>query len=301
MLDKDALPALQMSTDHRTLGIDTIIRLHDLRLLSELDRALFSLYHQTHRSIRPIVVTQGFDPEDVQTVRGVVERYNWRGRGVPAEIVNVPNPSGADIRSALLNAGLAVATGRYVSILDADDYLYGNALDWLVTGLGRDDHAIAFGNIAIRHVAMIGSVSFAFASAAGMFKGEGLDDLLEENFCPIHSFVVDRTRVDPADLSFCEDICRLEDYDFLLRICSKYPANFATRSKVVGVYVWKSDGSNSTITGSENAAEIERKRLPWEIARRHVEATRKVAINTLSARRARGECTGIGKAIQNGR
>lgn len=285
MLDEAVPTTAQTTADHRTLGIDTIIRFHDVCALSELDRALFSLYHQTHRFVRPIVVTQGFDPKDVQTVRCAVERYDWLGRGVPAEIVNVPNPAGGDIRSALLNAGLAAATGRYVSILDADDYLYANALDWLVGGLGQGDHAIAFGDIAIKHVAMIGSVPFAFAAATGMFKGEGLDDLLRENFCPIHSFVVDRSVVDPVDLSFCEEICRLEDYDFLLRICSKYPPNFATRSKVVGVYVWKSDGSNSTITGSENSGEIERKRLPWEIARRHVEATRKRAIDTLSARR----------------
>lgn len=294
VLDGAIRKETKTSVDHRAFGVDTILRFHELSALPELDRALFSLYNQSYSRVRPIVVTQGFSPKDVQTVRCAVERYDWLRRGVPAEVVNVPNPSGADIRSALLNVGLRMATGRYVSILDADDYLFGHAFDWLIAGLEWGHHAIAFGNIVIKHVTMKGSVPFVFGSANGMFKGEGLNDLIEENFCPIHSFVVDRRIVDPVDLYFCEDICRLEDYDFLLRICSKYPANFATRSKVVGAYVWKSDGSNSTVTGSESSGEIERKRLPWEIARRHIEATRKLAIDTLLVRRAQAKPTESG-------
>lgn len=266
---------------HAVMGVDTIIRMHDVKLLQECDRALFSIFHQSYALVRPIVVTQGFTPVSLEKVRTLATRYDWENKGAGILIVNVPNPGGHDIRSRLLNAGLAAATGRYLSVLDSDDYLYGSAIQWLVSNLQDGKFVIAFGDIALKNISIVAEAPFTFSRETGVYKGDGLKDLMGENFCPIHSFVIDRSAVNSADLFFEESISRLEDYDFLIRICSKYPANFRSRSKVVGVYNWKADGSNSTLVGSETEDQIKEKQGPWDFARVHLEQTKKEALNRL--------------------
>lgn len=275
--------AKHASERHAQFGVDTIIRMHDINLLHDLDRALFSLFYQTYPWISPIVVVQGFSDEDEDRARRALMRYDWLRRGVQAQVVNVANPEKSDLRSKLLNEGIASAHGRYITVLDCDDYLYGSAIDWLVRSLEAGKYTIGFGDIALKHVAMLGSVSYVYSKSSGLYRGDSVDDLLRENFCPIHSFIIDRKLVEPSDLYFSEAISRLEDYDFLMRICSKYPANFHSRSKVVGVYNWKSDGTNSTVTGFESAEEIQRKNEPWENARRHIERTRELARQNLGS------------------
>ena len=266
---------------HRAIGVDTIIRFHDANAIGELDKAIFSIFHQSYTSVCPIVVTQGLDESVVTSVRSIVERHNWSSREIRPTIVNVENNDNCDIRSKLLNVGLRVSTGRYFSILDADDYLYGHALRWLVSNLQNGKFAISFGDIVKKNVALTSGISYTYGRQANVFKGDSMRDLLSENFCPIHSFVVDKHLVEEDDLHFNEDMCRLEDYDFLLRICSRYDVNFASRSKAVGVYNWKWDGSNSTIIGSESGPELKRKQLPWEIARKQIEITKRIALERL--------------------
>ncbi len=266
---------------HSVMGVDTIIRMHDVCLVQECDRALFSIYHQTYALVRPIIVTQGFDGESLQKVKALATRYDWETKGAGIIILNVPNSGGKDIRSRLLNAGLDAATGRFLSVLDSDDYLYGTAIQWLVSNLQNGKYAIAFGDIALKNISIVAEAPFTFSRETGVYKGDGLKDLMNENFCPIHSFVMDRSAIASADLFFEESIARLEDYDFLIRICSQYPANFSSRTKVVGVYNWKADGSNSTLVGSETEDQIKEKRRPWDFARIDVEQTKKNALDRL--------------------
>jgi hypothetical protein len=266
---------------HRTIGVDTIIRFHDLNAIGELDRAVFSLFHQSYTSVCPIVVTQGFDESALLSVRSIVERYNWTSKEVRPLVINVENSDNRDIRSKLLNVGLRASTGRYFSILDADDYLYGHALHWLVSNLRNGKFAISFGDIVLKNLAVTSGISYCYGRQSNLYKGNGLRDLLSENFCPIHSFVVDKRSIEQDDLCFNEEISRLEDYDFLLRICSRYEANFASRSKAVGVYNWKWDGSNSTVVGSESGPELKRKQIPWDAARKQIEITKRMVLERL--------------------
>lgn len=87
-------------------------------------------------------------------------------------------------------------------------------------------------------------------------------DLFRDNFCPIHSFVVDRSKTSEAELFFNERLQRAEDYDFLLRLCAKYKSDFSVIDTVVGDYYFKDDGSNTT----ELTATTEDRSAPWRYA-----------------------------------
>jgi hypothetical protein len=70
---------------------------------------------------------------------------------------------------------------------------------------------------------------------------------------------------------FDPTLTRMEDYDFLLRICSKYESCFAGRVKEIGVYNWdlKGGGSIEVHQDATLPRSQENKRL-WNEARRRL-------------------------------
>ena len=256
--------------DMKNIGVDTIIRCHDPKRLMELDRALFSLLHQSHRPVHPIVVAQGFRETAFSELRALVEGYHWKAFGhVDPTVVNVDAEHGKDIRAHLLNVGSQKLTQRYFAILDSDDYLYGTAYEHLINEISRTGAAIAFGNISRKDVCVFDNFVYTRNYFESVFQGNGLQDLVIDNFCPIHSFVVDRTVVASVDIYFDETLNRLEDYEFLLRICTKYPSSFESRSRFVGTYNWHLDGRASN-QFSENEEKAVANRIAWNNARRNI-------------------------------
>jgi hypothetical protein len=257
---------------HRPCGIDVITRVHDVARELELDRALFSLVNQRFQPVHPIIATQGFDAHKISVISSIADKFEWHSAGhlAPA-IVNVDNPAGADLRSKLLNVGIAKAGLRYIAFLDSDDYLYEHAYDYLVEQANTTDAAISFGGIVRKDVNVFERFVFNLSTHRGQFHGTGLSDLLVANFCPFHSFIIDRHRVADADLMFDTTLTRMEDYDFLLRICSKYEACFTGWDKEIGVYNWDLKGGGSIEFHQDPmlSRSRENKRL-WNEARRRL-------------------------------
>lgn len=253
------------------IGVDVIVRFHDCSRLAELDRALFSLACQSSSPVRPIIVTQHFTVDQTRAVRVVLDRYPWCEQGSEPAIVNVEGPPGADLRSKLINAGFAQARHRFVAILDYDDCMLERAYEDLTSEALRSGAAIAFGRIMVKYVRVIDDSVYTVRTLPDMYRGLGLEDLLADNFCPIHSFLIDRARVDHADLRFDETMTRLEDYEFLLRFCTKYACSFGSVSKLVGIYNWRTEGGNSIQVFERDEEKIRANAVQWERARHRIE------------------------------
>lgn len=248
-------------------AIATVVRFHDIRRLVELDRALFSLLEQTWRPVRVIIVLQNL-PDHLRAITELARRFDWSFQGHHAPtVVNLCSEK-EDARSELLNVGIAHAQERYFAILDCDDYLYSHAYEYLISGIRDRDAVIAFGDIAIKHKRVIDSFVYATSMDRTTRDGNSYSDLLFDNFAPIHSFVVDRSKISARDFRFDESLIRLEDYDFLLRICSKYPANFSTLGRCVGVYNHDISGDNSVMVHATPPSPANQ--IAWYQARRHI-------------------------------
>ena len=250
---------------------DVVMRFHDVRRLNELDRAIFSLVTQRHCPTNIILVTQRFTEEEIEQTRNYLSAVLSIAEAPTLKILNFSEPEPKDARSTLINIGIQNSKGRYLSFLDYDDFLYPEAYERLVPRVRDTQAAIAFGGINIHHVDIF--PAYSYQTGAGVpFKGQGIIDLFHENFCPIHSFVIDRTKVLAQDLFFEPDLHRNEDYDFLLRICARYLADFAHCKMIIGSYCLKNDGSNSILTGSTFSEEARR---VWDDAEAFMEARRR--------------------------
>jgi hypothetical protein len=264
--------------------LDVVVRFHDVRRLHELDRAVFSLICQNHRPLRILVVLQRFTPEEIAVVRVVLAPLQELENAPEMKVLNWNESEPPDGRSALINLGIQEATGRYLAFLDYDDVLYPEAYEFLIGRLRATQAAIAFGGICANQIDAFDAYCY-IKNKTFPFIGNNVLDLFQQNFCPVHSFVLDSTKIARQDLSFDPMISRAEDYDFLIRLCAQYLSDFQLASTYIGAYYLKTDGSNTILTESAPTAE---RVAAWEDAESFLEGRRRVTLVSAAVQRSLG-------------
>jgi hypothetical protein len=226
--------------------VDVIVRFHDVRRLNELDRCIFSLSGQSHRPLSIFLVLQRFSESAIAATQEALSPQLSLPGAPELTIINLEDPTPEDARTVLLNKGLRATRGRYVAFLDYDDLLYPEAYSLLISRLRATDATIVFASVRVVSVQALSQFLYIRKVVEEPFgRGKSLVDLFEGNFCPLHSFMLDSSRIDPRELVFDASLTWEEDYDFLLRICARYPADFHLVDRIVGDYYWKDDGSNT--------------------------------------------------------
>lgn len=251
--------------------VDVVVRHHDATRLDELEKCVFSLLCQTHRHVAIYVVTQRFDADQIHATRDRLAPMLPLNGDAKLDVIAWNEEHPKDARSALLNAGIAAGQGRYLAFLDYDDVLFPHAYATLLGALDRSGAAIAFGGITVSEHRTGGIFHFAKGRLNPFVPGALLDELAH-NFCPIHSFVVDKQRVRPGQIYFDETMRRAEDYDFILRLISRYRSDFSCAGNKIGLYTYKDDGSNTIIQGNNGSASA---LLSWVAAERFLDARRR--------------------------
>jgi hypothetical protein len=253
--------------------VETIVRFHNPASFPELSAALMSLIAQSWRPLRVLLVTQRFTPDQLEALDIALAPY--RAIDPSAEIVVVPyarRDGLADARSALVNAAIEQARGRYIGVLDYDDTMYPDAYETLVRELQARGCAVACGGIAMKGVAMSAAVPLGIAYArSGRSFGHGLIDTFRQNFCPFHGMLFDRTRIRAEDLRLDEGLPIYEDYEWQLRLGARYPVSYAMINRIIGDYRYRDDGSNTTVMRYEADAQ---KRNLWALWSADIEARR---------------------------
>lgn len=226
--------------------VTTVIRVHSIGCLPYLKRALFSLIAQGV-GVVPIIVMQNLSDKDFNSIKDACELYRM---GAMRDIcyVNVSGEEGKDIRSRLLNVGVSKASTRFLHFLDFDDLMYADAYHKLTNALLKSQAAIAFGAIVSCYFENVGGKPYIRQKTREYF-GLSKYDLFVDNFCPLHSFVIDLSKVEKSFVKFDESMTALEDYSFLLDFLAKHEADFSEINHVVGEY-FKRDGG--TIAAADN-------------------------------------------------
>ena len=254
--------------------LDVLVRFHNPDRLVFLERALFSLACQTYAPVNVYVLTQRFSEDELIKINNSIGKFRDINNVIQWKCCNYNLNEPTDARSAILNMGLSASQGRFLAILDYDDAIYATGYTKLVAELKKSGAAIAFGKILVKREIAYEHVNVT-TQTLDCFQGRDLRDLFIDNFCPIHSFIIDRQNIDREDLFFETNLVRLEDYQFLIKFCAKYVSSFACLNEPVGCYFIRNDGTNSVLTeGSNSRANID----CWGDARNAIELCKNAVV-----------------------
>ncbi len=262
--------------------LDVIVRFHDLARISELARCLLSLVCQTYRPIVINLCTQRFSADEIAAIQAQMKSVLQIDESVQMRVHNFASEHPADARSALLNLGMKNSAGRYLAFLDYDDVIFPQSYQTLIGELRSSKSAIAFGSINIKHVDVHDEFVVA-TRRSNPFYGEGLRDLVRANFCPIHSFVIDRSMASKSEMYVDNCLSKNEDYDFILRICASSRSSFRLCRCVVGDYYLKSDGSNTIMVQYDRE-----NREAWDFAEAFLAARKTITVVSPEVQRSLG-------------
>ncbi len=219
--------------ENKTLSV--VIRCHKKERLKFLEEALFSLAIQYWENIEVIIVLQNGSEEFRQSVSEMAANQPWPGNP-QFKVLTVKIPAGMDGRSTLLNHGMKNADGRYLAFLDDDDIVYQHGYATLIEQLIDSSAAVAVGGCRTARVTKESNHWFIETKETPFIWGRTRYDLFRDNFIPIHSYVIDRARIDSSELYFDDEFPPLEDYDFLLRLSAKHEFDFSKLNVFVCEY-----------------------------------------------------------------
>jgi hypothetical protein len=268
-----------MTVEDQSLAV--IVRFHNAQRLDELDRALFSLCCQHHRPVTVYLMVQRFSGSDLAKLHARIGPLFSQTDAPKLIVTNFAEEGPADARAALLNLGMRAAEERFLAFLDYDDVIYPEAYDLLIKRLLTTGASIAFAGIACKYVQVSPYTGYVYAKTTP-FLGRTLVDLFRANFCPIHSFLIDRMQISESELLAREQLSCLEDYEMLLRICAKHGSDFGCIDTLIGDYYMKDDGSNTVLIDGKGPEQSE---LRWRYSRAFVDIQkRRISLSSEVAR-----------------
>jgi len=225
--------------------VSIVVRTVSPKRLPQLREAIASIYANPYRPIEVVVVIQSADTDHVEAVKALLHQFEIDYETHQFALKTVVNPTQEDQRAKNLNLGMAAAQGRYVGFLDDDDVFYPNHIDDLMAALSSADApAWAYGDVALAQCRIDAegklqkTLDFPFRHHAF-----SLSQFFRHNLIPIHTFLLDRARIDGGLLQFDESFSLGEDYIFLLKIAARHPPVYV--KTLVSEYRVFEDLSNS--------------------------------------------------------
>ena len=240
----------------------------------ELRRALHSLAASDYEHVEAVLVVQADDEQEDRWMR--VQAICRDFARLKPKLLR--NPVKIDRRAQNLNLGWEAASGRYIGFLDDDDTVSPRHVSELLAAIKRESRVWAYGRARLcREDEQLRLLSTSEPFRHGEFS---LSALWEENFIPIHSFLIDRDGLHEhlRRTPFCEQLTRSEDWDFLLRLAFHHEP--ARVDLVTCDYYISSTQRNSNTSFAPQGSGPEHNQSQWRLSKQLVDE-RKAALASL--------------------
>ena len=204
-------------------GIDIVTRLYDLADLPQLDQLVFSVMGQADAApLRLHVMLGRFSFTEVRAVREATWGLRRLHGGASVTLHNWDYPAPFDLRVPLLNWGLEVARGRYVTCLDVREQLCPHACTALLARLQSTQAALALGGAALQPVRWWGNVILPVQGQA-------------DGPAPMPIFMADRDRLAIKDCVFRNGDPDSEVREFIERLGARYMIDTACQGDTLAL------------------------------------------------------------------
>jgi glycosyltransferase involved in cell wall biosynthesis len=239
--------------------VSFIIRTNDSRRLNDLIYAINSILENVYRPIEILVIVQTEDTSFFE----IIQRRCDELSKPDCLIYLFMHETQSDARAKNLNIGIKNAQGRYICFLDDDDIIYTTYISSMINGLKTQRNAWIYGDVDIStYDSSSGCSKLLIKDSRFKKKNYKYFDLFFDNHIPIHSFMIDRFRIQDSDLCFDETVECLEDYIFLILFAFKYEPLYL-REKICE-YRIRLDGSNSVMIGTSSILKLDKWRKAEE-------------------------------------
>lgn len=196
--------------------VSIIVRTNQKKRLPLLKNALLSIISNNYRPIEIIIVAQSELEDFIQKIQDISQEFT----NEQIQVRLIVNKTSEDERAKNLNLGINNAKGRYIGFLDDDDIFYRHHISSLVEKLNNSESvAWAYSQVAMSICTLdndkVNIVSLNYPFQKDKFT---VEEILKDNFIPIHSYLIDRNKCSLDYIHFDESFPVMEDYEFLLRL-----------------------------------------------------------------------------------
>ena len=223
--------------------VSIIIRTCNKNRYILLCQAIESVFLSSYKFIEVIIVAQTDNKSFIQKLKDLVKNKAEKGFNINL----VVNFTCVDQRARNINLGIQKSQGQYLGFLDDDDIIYPHHLETIIKSIKKshEDIAWAYTDVLVPLCTLEDDHNIKVLSSEYPYKREqfSIDDFFQNNFIPLHSYLLDRSKIDPSLLGFDETLKVTEDYAFLLKIATFYKPLYIP--KTTCEYRFWSDGSNT--------------------------------------------------------
>lgn len=194
-----------------------------------LDEALFSLAIQDYENLEVVLVLPDCGTIFHEQAECAILAQSWSS-STQARVVSVVGRTSEMISASLLNAGMEQATGRYIAFLHHQDLVYQHAYASLIQRLASNDCVAAFGGVRVAEHTRGYRHWMVTAKENPKANLPRFSVALDER-AALHSFVLDRSRIEPDYVYAPNSQSRLAVTMFLARLALHEKADFELAGK----------------------------------------------------------------------
>ena len=202
--------------------------------------------------VLPFIAAQDLEEDQTNMLSDMIKKLEWMD-GLEPQVHHFRSSSGSeDLRAKMLNESLKLVKTRYAAFLDYDDLLMPIAYSYLINRLEQTGKAISFARV----------YSTEYENETGTLRkrtrvynyGRSYNDFLAHNHAPLHSFMLDMTKIDLRDIVYNNGQRFLEDYYLTLQIFTSKNADWASLSEdfYIGDYIHSVDRSHTLAFAAES-------------------------------------------------